>query len=510
MLDHTTSIVPDHDALVFHDTVMSWGEVGHAVAQTAEALRRVGVEKGDRVALILPNAPQHLICFYAILRLGAIGVEHNPTLTPNEIHTMFANHQAKVAITVTPLVPVLAPLGLDAIFTIDGADAVADNVITWPQVLQTQPLDPNHPRPTPDDIAILQYTSGTTGVPKGAMLTHHNLRSNIEQIKAWLVGAEPCRETLYGVLPMFHIFGLTTSLGCSVSLQMRLVIFAELDPAALLSAVQKYPPTFLVAVPPMLEGIARAAAAYGVKIPTLRFCVSGAMPLPETTVENWNATTGSTLVEAYGLTETSPAATITPFGRARKPGTIGLFVPSTQARVVQVENPDVDVEIGEPGELLLKGPQVFTGYWNNPEETAKTLLPGGWLRTGDVVTMDDEGFVTIVDRVKDLIISGGFNVAPTEVEDVVRQHPDIADVVVFGRPVKPAGEQVMAAVILNEGATLDILGLREFCRQKLAPYKIPARIVAVDSLPRTALGKVQRRLAREQLLGSGSSLISHD
>jgi long-chain acyl-CoA synthetase len=361
-------------------------------------------------------------------------------------------------------------------------------------------IDPAHPRPGLHDLAAIQYTSGTTGRPKGAMLTHYNLHCNALQGEAWMHGAEYRKEIFYAILPMFHSFGLTLYLTYGIHKQALLVLFPKFEPKLVLDAMKKSPATVYCAVPPIYERTALAAKERGVSLRSCRFCISGAMNLPDHVVELWESVSGGLLVEGFGMTEASPVALGNPFYPTRKPGTVGIPFPSTLMKVTDIDDPTVEVPHGQPGELLIKGPQVFQGYWNNPEETAKTLTPDGWLRSGDIVTQDDDGFATIVDRAKDLIITGGFNVSPTEVETVLRLHASVMDAAVFGKPLERGGELVVAAVELEPGATLDEKALQDHCREHLAAYKIPRRIVQITETPRSMLGKVLRRKVREQVL----------
>jgi len=351
-----------------------------------------------------------------------------------------------------------------------------------------------------DDTAVLQYTSGTTGSPKGAILTHRNLRANAMQGEAWVPGLRRGEEIFYGVLPMFHAYGLTLCLTFAMSIGARLVLFPKFDEKLVLDAMGKSPATFLPAVPPIYERLARAAAARKVSLKDIRFAISGAMSLPVEIVETWEAATGGLLVEGYGMTETSPVALGNPIGPSRRPGTVGVPFPSTHIRIVDPDQPTVDRGFNEEGELLIRGPQVFSGYWNRPTETAETLLPDGWLRSGDIARVSKDGFVTIVDRKKELIITGGFNVAPTEVEAALLSHPSVADAAVVGLPSSNGGEDVAAVVVLTPGSELDVEALRTHCRTLLSAYKVPRTIVERGELPRSLIGKVLRRIVRDDLV----------
>ncbi|MCW2164554.1 long-chain acyl-CoA synthetase [Microbacterium hydrothermale] len=518
-------------ALEFFGAATTYRELGEQVARAAEGLRRLGVRAGDRVALVLPNSPQHVVGFYAALRLGAIVIEHNPLYTPRELRHQFEDHGARFAIVWDKLADTVAEfpsdLALEHIVSVDITAALplaqrlalrlpvakaraaraqltarpaSRRPIAWKTLLTHGSLSRKHAGPVLDDIALLQYTSGTTGSPKGAVLTHANLRANAMQGRAWVPGLRDGEETFYGVLPLFHAYGLTLCLTFAMSIGAKLVLFPKYDLDLVVAASKKSPPTFLPAVPPVYDQLARAAARGTIDLKSVRFAISGAMSLPVATVDRWEAATGGLLVEGYGMTESSPVALGNPIGPSRRPGTVGVPFPSTEIRVVDPDDPRVDLPLGEPGELLLRGPQVFQGYWNRPSDTAATLLAGGWLRTGDIASVSPDGFVTIVDRLKEIIITGGFNVSPSEVEDVLTSHPDIAGAAVVALPKSSGGEDVAAAIVLREGVQVEPEAIRDFCKQRLAAYKVPRRVVVVDDLPRSLIGKVQRREVRELLM----------
>ena len=529
MLETSVAQAGDHPALEFFGRRTTYAELGDQIDQAAEGLRQLGVRAGDRVALILPNCPQHVVAFYAVLRLGAVVVEHNPLYTSRELRHQFENHQARIVIAWEKAVAAVrafpSDIEIDHIVSVNLLQAFptvkrlalrlpikrlretrealtcpAPGTIAWEQLLRHGRIDPAHPRPSVHDLAAIQYTSGTTGRPKGAMLTHFNLCSNALQGEAWMHGAEYRKEIFYAILPMFHAFGMTLYLTYGIRKQALIVLFPKFDPGMILDAMKKSPATVYCAVPPIYERTAMLAKERGISLRSCKFCISGAMNLPDQVVELWESVSGGLLVEGYGMTESSPVALGNPFHPTRRTGTIGVPFPSTRMRVVDQDDPTTDVTQGQPGELLLQGPQVFQGYWNDPEETAKTLLPDGWLRTGDIVTVDDDGFTTIVDRAKELIITGGFNVAPSEVEAVLRLHPSVSDAAVVGKPLERGGEMVVAAVELESQAVLDEEALRAHCREHLAAYKVPRRIVQIEDTPRSLLGKVLRKQVREQIL----------
>ena len=518
-------------ALDFFGATTTYEQLGEQISRAANGLRKLGVSPGDRVALVLPNCPQHVVAFYAVLRLGAIVVEHNPLYTDRELRHQFEDHGARVAIVwdkvyesvrafptdmqvrdvvtvdLTRAMPFAKRLALTlpitkarearaALTSRPGKEAIA-----WETVVAARKLHPSHQRPLLADTAVLQYTSGTTGAPKGAMLSHYNLRSNAAQGSAWVAGLRPGDETVYGVLPMFHAYGLTLCLTFAMSIGARLVLFPKFDEKLVLDAAKHAPPTFLPAVPPIYDRLVAAAGKKKVSLAGIRFAISGAMNLPVSIVERWESATGGLLVEGYGMTEASPIVAGNPIGPSRRPGTVGVPFPSTDIRVIDPENPTIDRGFEEEGELLVSGPQIFSGYWDRPSESAQALLPGGWLRTGDIVRVSADGFITVVDRIKELIVTGGFNVAPSEVEEALLAHPDIVDAAAVGLPSANGGEDVVAAVVLTPGAELNVTAVRDYCRTRLSAYKVPRRIVEVEDLPRSLLGKVLRREVRNRLQG---------
>jgi long-chain acyl-CoA synthetase len=528
----------DAVALQFFGRETTYRELGEQIDRAAEGLRLLGVQKGDPVGLVLPNCPQHIVAFYAILRLGGIVVEHNPLYTPRELRHQFEDHGARVVIawdkTVATIQDFPSDVAVDTIVSVDITRAMpfstrallrlpiakaresraaltttVRGTVPWADVVGADPVDAHIIRPESADVALIQYTSGTTGFPKGATLTHLNLLTNAAQARAWVptvVRGPGC--VVYAVLPMFHAYGLTLCLTFAMSMGARLVLFPRFDPDLVLPVMKKHPATFLPAVPPIYERLTAAADAAGVSLEGIQIAISGAMPLSAAVVEPWEAKTGGYLVEGYGLSETSPVLMANPVGPTRRAGTVGLPLPNTEVRVVDPENPTVDRAAGEEGELIVRGPQVFSGYWKKPEETAAVFVDSSddgadWFRTGDIVSIDADGFVRIVDRIKELIITGGFNVAPSEVEEALRAHPSIADVAVVGLPSDRNGEDVVAAVVLAEGATLDAAALEAFARSSLTPYKVPRRFVAVDELPKSLIGKVLRKKVRESLLDAG-------
>lgn len=517
---------PDRVAVDFLGRTTTYRELSDEVARAAQALLGLGVRAGDRVGIVLPNCTAHVVAFHAVLRLGALVVEHNPTYAPEALREQLADCGATVALVWTKAVPAVLD-GCGATLRVVAVDLAADlpwvkrlalrlpvrrarstraamsgpvpgGVPTWRRlVAAAAPLPDEHPWPVSSDAALIQYTGGTTGTPKGAVLTHRNLMANVVQARAWL-GARDGAEVMDAVLPFFHAFGLTVCLAYGTSIAATLVVFPSFDVDQVLAAQRRRPATFMPGVPPMLDRLAKAAAAQGVDLTSMRYAISGAMALPAQTARRWESLTGGLVIEGYGMTETSPVALGNPFSAERRPGALGLPWPSTQVRIADQEDPSRDVAPGEPGELLIRGPQVFGGYWNRPDETAHQLLPDGWLRTGDVVRVEDDGFVVLVDRMKEMIVSSGFKVYPSQVEDHLREMPGIADVAVVGEPAGEHGESVVAAVVLEEGARgIDLAAVREWCARRLPRYQLPRRLVVLPDLPRSQVGKVLRRVVRE-------------
>ncbi|MCW2823389.1 MAG: long-chain fatty acid--CoA ligase [Aeromicrobium sp.] len=518
---------PDRPALDFLGRTSTYAEVAEAVRRVAGGLHGLGVCAGDNVALVMPNCPQNVIAFLAVLRLGATVVEHNPLYTAAELRHPFADHGARVAIVWDKVVPVIEELragsALEHVVAVDMTaelpwakrlalrlpiakardargqlTAPAPDATPWTALTSAAPLDDAHPRPDCEDVALLLYTSGTTGVPKGVPLRHRNLVADVLQGRAWVPGLEEGKESFLVALPLFHAYGVTVSVLLGVTIAARLVLLPKPEISLIMEAIGREVPTFVPAVPPIYQRIVDEAERRGVSIRGVRFALSGAMPLPAELVERWETATGGLLVEGYGLTETSPVIVGNPMTAARRPGSIGVPFPDVEIRIADPEDLDRDVPQGEAGELLVRGPQVFSGYRDAPEETA-AAFHDGWFRTGDVVTMAPDGFLTIVDRIKEIIITGGFNVYPSEVEAVVRTYEGVLDVAVVGLSHAQGGEEVVAAVVLEDGAIVRPDDLQAYARHQLTPYKVPRRFVVVAELPTNPMGKVLRREVAAQL-----------
>ncbi|MCW2771516.1 MAG: long-chain fatty acid--CoA ligase [Aeromicrobium sp.] len=525
--ERSAKAYPDRPALDFLGRTSTYADVADAVRRVAGGLHGLGVRAGDSVALVMPNCPQNVIAFLAVLRLGATVVEHNPLYTAAELRHPFADHGARVAIVWDKIVPVIEELragsALEHVVAVDMTAELpwskrmalrlpiakaraargqltvpAPDAMPWTALTSAAPLDDAHPRPDCEDVALLLYTSGTTGVPKGVPLRHRNLVADVLQGRAWVPGLEEGKESFLVALPLFHAYGVTVSVLLGVTIAARLVLLPKPEISLIMEAIGREVPTFVPAVPPIYQRIVDEAERRGVSIRGVRFALSGAMPLPAELVERWETATGGLLVEGYGLTETSPVIVGNPMTAERRPGSIGVPFPDVEIRIADSEDLDRDVPQGEAGELLVRGPQVFSGYRDAPEETA-AAFHNGWFRTGDVVTMAPDGFLTIVDRIKEIIITGGFNVYPSEVEAVVRTYEGVLDVAVVGLPHVQGSEEVVAAVVLEDGATVRPEDLQAHARRQLTPYKVPRRFVVVEELPTNPVGKVLRREVAAQL-----------
>lgn len=533
-------------ALEFFGATTTYRQLGEQIDRAAEGLRMLGVRAGDPVAIVLPNCPQHVVAFYAVLRLGAIVVEHNPLYTPRELRHQFEDHGAKTVIAWDKVVSTMQAfpddLRVDRIVSVDLTrampfatrlalrlpvkkardsraaltTAVAESrrgartvVQSWDALVDSRRISQKVPKPDVHDIAVIQYTSGTTGSPKGAVLTHMNLGANAVQATAWVPSVGRGDAVVYGVLPMFHAFGLTLCLTFAMRLGARLVLFPKFDPDLVLAAIRKNPPTFLAAVPPIFERLTREAQAKKQSLAGIPIAISGAMPLTAGIADAWESATGGIVVEGYGLSETSPVLIANPVSGDRLIGSIGVPLPNTDVRIVDPDNPTVDRALGEAGELIVYGPQVFQGYWRKGDETRAVFVPDAsgrhWFRTGDIATIDQDGVIRIVDRLKELIITSGFNVSPSEVEEALRGLESVADVAVVGLPNDRSGEDVAAAVVLAPGCELDATAITAFAREHLAAYKVPRVIVEIDELPKSLMGKVLRKKVRDELIASRAS-----
>jgi long-chain acyl-CoA synthetase len=502
----------DRPATAFLDAELTFGDLKQHADSLAAALAALGIGKGDRVGVMLPNCPQYLISFFAVTRLGAIVANINPIYTPREVELVARDSGMRALITLDALV--------DPIQSVLVSAQVEHIIITSLQEYGANPHPPPRPRPgilpmaslisgarmerlpvvhidAEQDVAALVYTGGTTGVSKGAMLTHYNLFAAAIQCALW-GGPLSTRghDRILLVIPYFHVYGLVVGALFGVWQGAMQILIPKFDPGLLLAAIKQYLPTYFPGVPTLFIALLNHPDAKQSGLEKVQRFNSGSAPLPVEVIDQFERLSGASIFEGWGMTETSALGTSTPALAKRKPGSIGLPMTGTELKIVDLEKGTTEVEQGQEGELCIRGPQVMKGYWNRPEETAM-VLRNGWLHTGDVARMDEQGYFYIVQRKKDLILVGGFNVYPNEIEDVLYTHPAVREAAVIGVPDKYKGEAVKAYIVLKEGAQASAEELIVHCKERVAKYKVPAFIAFAESLPKSAVGKILRRELRE-------------
>ncbi|NYE57855.1 long-chain-fatty-acid--CoA ligase [Carboxydothermus ferrireducens] len=507
IVDEIAAKMPNHKALIFYQKEITYGELKLYTDLLAAALARDGVKKGDRVALMSPNTPQYVITYLAVQKIGAILVQVNPMYVERELLHILNDSGAKVIVAMRNLYPRIKAVqnqtNLEKIILFDFSPYdVPDDAVDFEAYVKSAagytveypPID------YLNDPAVLQYTGGTTGIAKGAILTNRNILANPMQVTAWMTSCEFGKEVVLGVLPFFHSYGMSVAMNFSLINAGTLVLLPRFEINEVMNTIKKYRPTVFPGVPTMYIAINNYPNAGSYGIDSIKECISGSAPLPVEVALKFEELTGGHLVEGYGLSEASPVTHCNPLGGKRKVGSIGLPFPDTEAKIVDPENYERELPIGEIGELAVKGPQVMKGYWNMPEETAR-VLKDGWLYTGDIARMDEDGYFYIVDRKKDMIIASGYNIYPREVEEVLFEHPKIKEAVVVGVPDEYRGETVKAFVVLKDGETATAEEIIAFCKERLAAYKVPKKVEFREELPKTAVGKILRRQLREEELG---------
>lgn len=522
LLDGAAARRPGGCATLFYGARLNFRQLKGLADAFAGALAAMGVKQGDRVALILPNFPGYPIAHFGALELGAVLVPTNPLYVERELEHQLRDAGAETAVVFDKLYPRLAavrdrtpvkrvivagvdtflPPVLRVLYRLKNRDSVpadpARGVHLLAELLRASPPPLDAVPVGPDDTAILLYSGGTTGVSKGAELTHRNALVNVAQVRAWLWQMEEGKEVLLSVLPFFHSYGMTTALHLAPLLSSTMLLLPRFDLNEVVKRIEKHRPTIFCGVPSMYNAINHHPKANRETVGSIRLCVSGGSGLPEEVQRRFEALTGASLVEGYGLSEASPVTHVNPMAGRRKIGTIGLPLPETDAKIVDPETREPRPP-GTEGELAVRGPQVMRRYWNMPEETAQ-VLQDGWLLTGDIAVMDEEGYFRIVDRKKDLIISAGMNIYPREVEEVLQQHPKVLEAAVVGIPSKVRDEVVKAFIVPKPGQTPTRSEIQEFCRDKLSRFKIPREIEIRESLPKSIVGKVLKRVLREEEL----------
>jgi long-chain acyl-CoA synthetase len=518
---------PDKTALIYFDGKMTYKELDVLTDRFAAALADLGVKKGDRVALFLPNTPLFVISYYGALKAGAVVTAMSPLYKEREVEHQLNDSEAETIVLLDLLYPIVEKVWertkLRNVIVGSLRDYMPSfkaflgsllgkipsrhvergaNVYFFRELVARYGANPPKIEINPkEDLAALQYTGGTTGISKGAMLTHMNLVSNAVMCKEWLQPSEG-EEVVLTVLPLFHIYGMTTSMNAPILFAGTMVLLPRFDPVAVLQAIHKYRVTVFCGAPTMYAMLLAHSDLKKYDLTSVRFCISGAAPLPPDVQKKFMEVTGGVLVEGYGLTESSPVTHANPLDRTMKTvkiGSIGIPWPDTDAKIVDIETGEKELPPGEVGELIVRGPQVMKGYWKMPEETS-AVLRDGWLYTGDVGKMDEDGYFYITDRKKDLIKYKGYSVYPRELEDVLYEHPAVKLCGVIGKPDPVAGEIPKAFVVLKEGATVTEEELMKFVNEKVAPYKAIRELEIRKELPLSAVGKVLRRVLREEEL----------
>ncbi len=529
-LAQATAEFPDATAVIFLNRKLSYRQLSDEVNRFATALTRLGVQKDSRVAIQLPNLPQTVIAYYATLSLGAQVVLTNPLYTPRELEHLWKDAGCRVAVVLDAIyeskirpardrlpiehyiiasIPEYLKFPLNFLARLKLARAQPPRVATvqpgpgvhfFRQLIrQASPERPRTP-PTPDDLAVLQFTGGTTARSKGAMLTHANLAANLQQTGAWFTGLKRGHEVMLAVLPLFHSFGMTAAMNFPVSWASAIVLIPDpRDVKAIVHGIAQHRVTLLPAVPAIFNAILNYKGIERLDIRSVQRCFCGSAPLAQEVLRRFEAITGSRIVEGFGLSEASPVTHMNPLSGVRKTGSIGVPIPGTDSRIVDVDKGLTETKPGEPGELVIRGPQIMKGYWNMPLET-KSALRDGWLYTGDLAVMDEDGYYRIVGRIKEMINVSGYKVFPDEVDDVLMSHPAVLEAGTIGVPDPKRGERVKSFIVVKPGQQVTEQELLAFCRENLAAYKVPHAIAFRTELPKSAALKILRRVLLEEEL----------
>ena len=499
----------------------SYADMKKFMLRVAAGLQAKGVKKGDRIGLCLPNTPYYIACYYAILKIGGTVVNFNPLYTKEEIKAQIEDSGIEMMITIDvkaifekvhfsldktslkhivfcPLASILPPVKrilfklfkASEIMHIQASDKITsfNKLCSHGDKVTAVDINPS------EDVALFQYTGGTTGVPKAAILTHSNVSSNAEQVRLWLASTgKTSHETFLGVLPFFHVFAMTAVMNLSIITASKLILLPRFDIMQVLKAIRKNKPTVFPAVPTIFNALSHHPKIKNYDLSSIDFCISGGATLPSSVKSAFESLAKCTVVEGYGLSETSPVTNCNPPTTGGKIGSIGLPLPGTKVEIRDIKDPSITLEQGERGELVIKGPQVMLSYHNRPDETAKVFTEDGWLRTGDVGYIDDDGYVFLTDRLKEIIISNGYNVYPKVIEEAFYRHGDVEEVIVIGIPDEHKGEVPKAFVKLKEGATVSNAQLLEFVVKLLNPLEKPKELEFRKELPKTLIGKLSKK-----------------
>ena len=528
LLNRAARQFPDNPAISFFGRTTSYADLAAEADRVASGLQKIGVKQGTKVGLFLPNTPTFIVYYFAILKAGGTVVNFNPLYTLEELTFQAKDSETEIMVThdlavlfckieellqrgvidraiVIPFASLLPPIKsvLFRVFKRSDIAPVSSSPASSKLIngaalsATTEPMKPVAIDPD-KDVAVLQYTGGTTGTPKGAMLTHANLTANTVQIRAWAVDLEPGKEVILGALPLFHVFALSVVMNVGVDMAAKIVLMPRFQLVEALNLIHRERPTMMPAVPTIFTAMLNYPAIKSYDLSSLRFCISGGAPLPVEIKLSFEAASGSKVVEGYGLSEASPVLTCNPSTGEPIPGSIGPPVPGTIISLRDIDDPTREVAQGERGELCAKGPQIMKGYWKKPEETEKQFV-GDFLRTGDVAIMDERGFFSIVDRIKDLIICSGYNVYPRRIEEATYEHPAVEEVTVIGIADAYRGEAPKAFIKLKAGMTATAAEILKHLELKISKIELPAEIEFRDSLPKTMIGKLSKKeLAAEE------------
>ena len=517
---------PEVTATEFVGARLTYQQLVDHVSRFAASLSQLGVKPGDRVAIMLPNCPQTIISYYAVLSIGGVAVMTNPMYVEREMIHQFNDAGVKVLVGLDHLFPRIdkvwketqvehlvitsirdyLPFPLNLLYPLKAKKQnlnmkipYSASIHSFKGLVKSSPGNPPRPEVDMDEVALLQYTGGTTGVAKGVMLTHSNLTVNVAQITACLTDIRRGHERFLCVVPIFHVLGMTAVMNWPVCMGCTMILVPRFEIKDFLKTITKTRPTIAILVPTILTAMVNYPEISKYDISSINYVVSGSAPLPVEIMNRFEQLTGSVILEGYGLTESSPVTHVNPVKSKRKAGSIGIAIPSTDAQIVDLETGTEEQQVGQPGELVIKGPQVMKGYWNMDDETAQTIKDG-WLYTGDIAHMDEDGYVFIVDRKKDMIIAGGYNIYPRDIDEVLYEHPKISDAVTIGVPDEYRGETVKVFVVVKPGESLTEEEVIAHCKERLAAYKVPRLVEFRDELPKTMVGKVLRKELRAEEL----------
>lgn len=520
MLENSAQKYPDHTALIFQGYFFSYRDLKDMVDRFATCLADFGVQKDDKVAILLPNCIHIVVAYFALLKLGAVAVMNNPLYTDRELEYQYNDSGSKVLICMDWLTERMVALrprtGIKQIVSASLGDYLpedkagsipaaplpeAEDVYDFKWCLTNYPAQPPQVEVGWHDVAVLQYTGGTTGLPKAAILTHRNLSSMIQMYRAWIYDAQPGEGTMLAATPVFHILGMQVAMNLPVYMGWRNVLIPRPTPDALLEAIRLYQPNFAPLVPTHYIGMLQHPDLAKTDLTCFKGLFSGGASLPVEVLRRFEEISGAVICEGFGMSETSPQTHLNPYGDGgpRKPGSIGIGWIDTEIRIVDIDTGE-DAPVGQPGEMWFRGPQVTSGYYNKPEETALAITADGWLKSGDIAYMDEDGYFFVVDRKKDMIISSGYNIYPREVEEIFYHHPKVNKVAAIGIPDEKRGENVAVYISLQPGETATPEEFMEFCKPQLAKYKWPTVIEIWDELPESNVGKLLKRQLREIVL----------